>query len=106
MAGKTKAEANAERWARYVVQEAYSEVMGRQFTDTVAALTIGDLAQQRIDQISKDQSTIRPSELNQLLRLEKQITEAVKYIKAVNPDKFKSVPRKKNVNTPKVGAAA
>jgi len=96
-------QAAAELYARQVIQDAYSVVEGRRHTDTVAAKTIGDLAQEQIDHISKDTSPIRPSQLSEVDRIEMEITKVVAYVKKQHPDKFKPKLRsaEEGVNTPK-----
>ncbi len=80
--------AEAEWNARYLVQEAYSAVEGRRHTDSVSSLTLGDLAQARIDEISKDASAVRPSKISEVQRIEREIKLAVKYLKTTQPKQF------------------
>ncbi len=73
---------------RKAVQQGYSAVMGGNYSRTALALGITDLAQRHIDDITKDQSSLRPSKLTQVKQIKENVKSAVVAAKKMDPDTF------------------
>ncbi len=89
---------------RKAVQQGYSAVMGGNYSRTALALGITDLAQRHIDDITKDQSPLRPSKLTRVKQIKENVKSAVAAAKKMDPSSFElkeeeSKAKDTNVNT-------
>lgn len=80
--------ARAQHALRVALSDGYAAVAGRQYTRTVSALTLGDIAQRQIDAIKVDGGPTRPSKLNEVARVKQEVASAVASAKLQDPTLF------------------
>jgi len=73
---------------RETLQRAAAAVLGRRYTDTAAAQTLGDLAQARIDEIEGVVGSTRMSQVDEITQLNTQLTAAITTIKSAPDSAF------------------
>ena len=73
---------------REAISAGYAAVAGRAYTDTISAITLGDLAAQQIREIEKDSGPTRLSKLAEVERVKQELTAAVAAAKKMDPSVF------------------
>lgn len=85
---------------RQVLNQSIGAVLGRQSTESFAALTYEELADQQIARITGTGTSTRPSELERIDKIESDMLNAVAQIRNIPPENFIESDRRQDVNTP------
>jgi len=81
-------DARTRHQLREAIGEGYAVVAARAYTDTVSAVTLGDLAARQINSITKDDGPLRQSKLNEVTRIKNSVAAAVAAAKKMKPSTF------------------
>jgi len=73
---------------RRSINNAYSSILGQQYTQTSAAFTFEEALDAHIESIEGDDTTTHPNELNRVERVYNELIAAVEAIKELPPEAF------------------
>lgn len=85
---------------RRVLSNAVAFVQGRQTSDSFAALTYEELADQQIERISGKGTSTRPNELERVNKIESDLLNAIAQVRNIPPENFLLSNSATDVNTP------
>ena len=87
---------------RLVINQALGAVQGRQTSQSFAAITYEELAEQQIARIKDPGTTARPNELERINKIEADLISAVEKVRTIPPEQFILKDERRDVNTPVV----
>lgn len=85
---------------RQVINQSLGAVQGRQTSESFAAITYDELADQQIARITGPGTTTRPNELERINKIASDMLNAVAQIRNISPEKFILSNVSQDVNTP------
>lgn len=85
---------------RLVINQSLGAVQGRQNSESFAAITYEELAEQQIARITDSGTVTRPNELERVNKIASDLLNAVEQIKKIPPEKFILSNASQDVNTP------
>jgi hypothetical protein len=84
---------------RTALNTSYAALEGAKYTNSVLAFSFEEAVDQQIQRIEGPGTSLRPSELERVDRVEQQLLKAVEEIKQVPPEFFLSRLQGRDVNT-------
>lgn len=85
---------------RLVINQSLGAVQGRQTSESFAAITYEELADQQIERITGPGTSTRPNELERVNKIASDMLNAVAQIRSIPPEKFILSDPAQDVNTP------